>query len=163
MTPKARPAARRAGAGKMPKPAKRKPAAKAPSKTVPIRSAIRNVSPMLTDASYWALAPRPAPMDLAVEACRAMEAGRFRKRGKLYAPTVYTIGLAAADLERFGDRRRELVATLKDTLAWWASRAGVTLPGDPRVRLVHDADLRAGQVTVEAGFRAEEAARLGLR
>lgn len=118
---------------------------------------------MLADASYWALSPRPAPIDLAVEVCRAMVAGRFRRRGKVFAPTVYTIGLSAADLARFGERRRELVATLKDTLAWWASRDKLALPGDLRVRLVQDDDLRAGQLTVEAGLRAEESTRLGRR
>jgi FHA domain-containing protein len=143
--------------------AKRKPAAKAGGKPVPIRRALRDVSPLLTDARYWALSPRPAPIDLAVEVCRAMEAGRFRRRGKLYAPTVYTVGLSAADLRRFGERRRELVATLKDVLAWWAGRDRLALPGDLRVRLVEDEDLRSGQVTVEAGLRAEESRRLGRR
>lgn len=157
--PRRRPRAQGSAAG----PRARAASDAAAGKPVPIRRAIRSAAPPLADASLWALAARPAPIDLAVEVCRAMEAGRFRRRGKLYAPTVYTVGLAPADLRRFGERRRELVATLKDTLAWWAARGGLSLVGDVRVRLVADDDLRAGQVTVEAGLRAEESARLGRR
>ncbi|HVL89453.1 MAG TPA: FhaA domain-containing protein [Actinomycetota bacterium] len=116
---------------------------------------------MLHDPEFWALGPRPAPQDIATELARTMEAGRFVRRDTTYVQTVYTVALSEHDLARFDGRKRELVATLKDTLAWWAREQGYTVPGQLRVRLIADDQLEAGQLTVEAGLRREEAAKLG--
>lgn len=116
---------------------------------------------MLHDPDFWALGPRPAPQDIATELARAMEVGRFVRQETTYVQTVYAVSLSPQDLVRFDGRKRELVATLKDTLAWWAGQQGYTVPGDLRVRLVADAHLQPGQLTVEAGLRRDEAAKLG--
>jgi len=116
---------------------------------------------MLHDPDFWALGPRPAPQDIATELARAMEVGRFVRRDTVYVQTVYTVALSAGDLARFEGRKRELVATLKDTLAWWARQQGYTVPGELRVRLIAGEELVAGQLTVEAGLRRDEAAKLG--
>jgi hypothetical protein len=115
----------------------------------------------LTDPRLWSLGPRPAPIDIAAELCRAMDAGRFRRRGATLTQTVYAVTLAPADLARFDRRRRELVAVLKDTLGWWAEQRGYELPGELRVRLVLDSRMRPGRVGVEAGLRSREARELG--
>lgn len=128
--------------------------------TAAFRRALRPADRMLADPAFWSLGPRPSPLDIAAELARAMDAGRFTRKGTEYAQTIYTASLSAEDLSRFDGRRRELVATLKDTLAWWARERGYTLPGDLRVRLVADEALRAGQLAIEAGLRAGEAARL---
>lgn len=117
--------------------------------------------PMIHDPDFWALGPRPAPVDIATELARAMEVGRFVRRDTTFVQTVYTVALAPADVKRFEGRKRELVATLKDTLAWWARERDYTTPGDIRVRLIADEQLEPGQLTVEAGLRREEAAKLG--
>lgn len=122
---------------------------------------LRALDRALLDPALWSLGPRPAPVDIACELCRAMEIGRFTRAGHAYVQTVYTVGLSKEDLARFDQRKCELVATLKDTLAWWAGEHGYRLPGQIRVRLEADPFLRAGQVTVEAGLRRAEAARLG--
>lgn len=121
------------------------------------------VDPALLDPAVWALSPRPSPIDLATECARAMDAGKLVKRGKTYVQTIYTVYLSEKDLARFEDRRRELIASLKDTLIWWAKRSGCTFPGEIRVKVEADAALKPGQVSVEAGLRAEEATALGLR
>lgn len=126
-----------------------------------VRKALRAAAPGLADPEFWSLGPRPAPLDIACELARAMEVGRFARRGKTWVQTVYTVGLSAEDVRRYRDRRAELVATLKDTLAWWAAEHDYALPGPLRVRLHADAELQPGQLTVEAGLRAEEAAKLG--
>lgn len=117
--------------------------------------------PMIHDPDFWALGPRPAPADIATELARAMEVGRFVRRDTTYVQTVYTVALSPADLKRFDGRKRELVATLKDTLVWWAGERHYTAPGDLRVRLIADEELEPGQLTVEAGLRRDEAAKLG--
>jgi hypothetical protein len=124
------------------------------------RVAVRGRS-ALADPRLWSLGPRPAPIDVAAELCRAMDAGRFRRRGATLTQTVYAVTLAPADLARFQGRRRELVAVLKDTLAWWAGQRGYGIPGELRVRLVKDARMRPGRVGVEAGLRSREARELG--
>jgi len=117
--------------------------------------------PLIHDPDFWALGPRPAPVDMATELARAMEVGRFVRRDTTYVQTVYTVALSPGDLARFDGRKRELVATLKDTLAWWARERDYTAPGELRVRLIADDELSAGQLTVEAGLRRDEAAKLG--
>ncbi|MGH2829030.1 MAG: FhaA domain-containing protein [Actinomycetota bacterium] len=126
-----------------------------------VRAALRSAGLGLADPALWSLDARPAPVDIACELARAMEVGRFSRRGKTWVQTVYTVALSAQDLDRYRDRRTELVATLKDTLAWWAAEHGYALPGALRVRLHADTDLKPGQLSIEAGLRAEEAAKLG--
>ncbi len=113
------------------------------------------------DPRFWSLGPRPAPIDIACELCRAMDTGRFVKRGKTFVQTVYSVLLSPEDIARFDDRRRELTATLKDVLIWWSKRNGYALPGEVRVRLVPSDALRPGQLGLEAGLRSAEAAKLG--
>jgi len=126
-----------------------------------VREALSSFDSVLNDPAFWKLSDRPSPMDIACELCRAMEIGRFEKRGKTFVQTVYTVLVSPLDWERFDKRNRELVATLEDTIAWWARSHEYNAPGDLRVRLAADESLEAGQLSIEAGLRPEEAAKLG--
>lgn len=126
-----------------------------------VRRALKPLDGAFGDPAFWSLGPRPAPVDIACELARAMDVGRFTRRGKTWVQTVYTAELADEDLERYADRKQELVATLKDTLEWWAREHRYALPGALRVRVTGNPELNAGQLAVEAGLRREEAAKLG--
>lgn len=128
-----------------------------------VRALLEPFHAKLADQALSSLAARPSPLDIACELCRAMDEARIRKRGKTYVQTLYDVLLAPADLARFEDRTQELVATLKDTLLWWAREHGYQQPADIRVRVTADGSLPAGRVGIEAGMRTEEAQKLGVR
>ncbi|MHB8511123.1 MAG: FhaA domain-containing protein [Actinomycetota bacterium] len=124
-----------------------------------LRGDLLNAS--LATAEFWNLGDRPSPIDIARELCRAMEVGRFSKRGKTFVQTVYSVLLSEPDFERFDSRSRELVATLKDALAWWARSNAYEAPGEIRVLLRKDESLERGQLSIEAGLRPDESRKLG--
>ena len=128
-----------------------------------VRQALRPLDGALSDPALGNLGQCPSPLDIACELCRAMEIGRFTRRGISITQTVYLVSLSPDDLHRFEGRERELVATLKDTLIWWASRHHYEVPGEIRIRLQIDEDLHDGQLSIEAGLRPEEAKKLGRR
>ncbi len=94
---------------------------------------------------------RAQPVQLQRRIERAMEHGRQVVAGRSRVPDRFTVRLSQADLENL-DPASVLPVELASAALEWARRRGYAVSGRPRVAIVADRGLRAGDIEVEARF-----------
>jgi hypothetical protein len=92
------------------------------------------------------------PIQLAKAAARAMEQAQVVGLRGPEVPNVYELRVAAADLARFGDYAETLKGELRAYLLDYAVERGLRPVAEPRVELIEDARMRAGNVRAKARF-----------
>jgi hypothetical protein len=94
---------------------------------------------------------RAQPVQLQRRIERAMEHGRRVVAGQSRVPDRFTVRLSQADLQTL-DQASVLPVELASAALAWARRRGYAVSARPRVAIVADRGLRAGDIEVEARF-----------
>lgn len=100
-------------------------------------------------ARLFRLAPRPVQLQRRIE--RSMEHGRRHGRGSTAVPDRFTVRVSPADLATIGDDPNLPVLLASSALAF-ARTHGYAVAARPRVAIVADRALSAGDIEVEARF-----------
>lgn len=88
------------------------------------------------------------PAELARAASKEMDRRKKLGVGKVYAPTLYSILLSAADAEQLGGFADTMAGELETYLMGYAHERDYELPTRPRVRFLVDEDLKLGRFMV---------------
>lgn len=94
---------------------------------------------------------RVQPIQLQRRIERAMEQGRSAEAGVTRVPDRFTVRLSRGDLDRLS-RAPALPVELASAALEWARRRGFAVTARPRVAIVADESLGAGDIDVEARY-----------